>query len=116
MPLNGIPSHHLQTAPRQAKAILLRGRGAEGLHCAYKWSSILEAVEAPTSSRSLCLREIHRQIDHNKMLQRQLAHSTKLLRYAERIAMGEGNAPAPQAVRPLAPAINAFLRGQQPIV
>ncbi len=39
------------------------------------------------------------------MLQRRLAHSTKLLRDAERIAMGEGNAPAPQAVRPLAPAL-----------
>jgi hypothetical protein len=61
--------------------------------------------EAPTSSRSIYLREIHRQIDHNEMLQRQLAHSTKLLRDADRIAMGEGNAPATQAVRPLAPAL-----------
>jgi hypothetical protein len=58
--------------------------------------------EAPTSSRSIYLREIHRRIDHNEMLQRRLAHSTKLLRYAERIAMGEGNPPAPQAVCPLA--------------
>jgi hypothetical protein len=56
--------------------------------------------EAPTSSRSIFLREIHRQIDHNEMLQRRLAHSTKLFRDAERIAMGEGNPPAPQAVRP----------------
>ncbi len=61
--------------------------------------------EAPTASRSIYLLEIHRQIYHNEMLQRQLAHSTKLLRNAERIAMGEGNAPAPQAVRPLAPAL-----------
>ena len=36
--------------------------------------------EAPTASRSIYLREIHRQIDHNGMLQRRLAHSTKLLR------------------------------------
>jgi hypothetical protein len=36
------------------------------------------------------------------MLQRRLAHSTKLLRDAKRIAIGEGNAPAPQAVRSLA--------------
>jgi hypothetical protein len=60
--------------------------------------------EAPTSSRSIYLREIHHQIDHNEMLQRRLAQSTKLLRDAERIAMGEGNPPAPQAVHPLAPA------------
>jgi hypothetical protein len=60
--------------------------------------------EAPTSSRSIHLREIHRQIDHNEMLQRRLGHSTKLLRDAERIAMGEGSAPAPQVVRLLAPA------------
>ncbi len=58
--------------------------------------------EAPTSSRSIYLRAIHRQIDHNEMLQLRLAHSTKLLRDAERIAIGKGNAPAPQAVRPLA--------------
>ncbi len=61
--------------------------------------------EAPTSSRSIYLLEIHRQIDHNEMLQRRLAQSTKLLRDAERIAMGEGNPPAPQAVRHLAPAL-----------
>jgi hypothetical protein len=58
--------------------------------------------KAPTSSRSIYLREIHRRTDHNEMLQRRLAHSTKLLRNAERNAMGEGNAPAPQAIRPLA--------------
>jgi hypothetical protein len=61
--------------------------------------------EAPTSSRSIYLREIHSQIDHNEMLQRRLAHSAKLLRDAERIAMCEGNPSAPQAVRPLAPAL-----------
>jgi hypothetical protein len=61
--------------------------------------------EAPTSSRSIYLWEIHRQIDHNEMLQRRLAHSTKLLRDAEGIAIGEGNAPTPPAVRPLAPAM-----------
>ena len=71
--------------------------------------------EAPTSSKCIYLREIHRQIDHlreihrqidhNEMLQRRLTYSTKLLRDAERIAIGEGNAPAPQAVRPLAPAM-----------
>ena len=67
--------------------------------------------EAPTSSRSIYLREIHRQIDHNEMLQRRLAPSTKLLRDAERIAIGEGNAPAPQAVRLLALAMpNAPIR------
>jgi hypothetical protein len=38
--------------------------------------------EAQTSSRSIYLREIHRRIDHNEMLQRRLAHSTKLLRDA----------------------------------
>jgi hypothetical protein len=57
--------------------------------------------EAPTSSRSIFLREIHCQIGRNEKLQRRLAHSTKLLRNAERIAIGEGNAPAPQAIRPL---------------
>ncbi len=61
--------------------------------------------EALTSSRSIYLREIHGQIDHNEMLQRRLAHSTKLLCDAERIAIGEGNAPASQAVRPLASAM-----------
>jgi hypothetical protein len=35
--------------------------------------------EAPTSSRSIYLREIYRQIDHNEMLQHRLAHSIKLL-------------------------------------
>jgi hypothetical protein len=60
--------------------------------------------KAPTSSRSIYLREIHRKTDHNEMLQ-WLAHSTKLLRNAERIAMGEGNAPAPQAIRSLALAL-----------
>ncbi len=58
--------------------------------------------KAPISSRSIYLREIHHQIDHNEKLQRRLAHSTKLVRDAERIAIGEGNDPAPQAVRPLA--------------
>jgi hypothetical protein len=57
--------------------------------------------ETPTSSRSIYLREIHRQIGRNDKLQRQLAHSTKLLREAELIAIGEGNAPEPQAVLPL---------------
>jgi hypothetical protein len=61
--------------------------------------------EAPTSSRLIYLPEIHRQIDHNEMLQRWLAQSTKLLRDAERIAIVEGNAPARQAVRPLALAL-----------
>jgi hypothetical protein len=37
------------------------------------------------------------------MLQRRLAHSTKLLRYAERIAMGDRNDSTPQAVCLLAP-------------
>jgi hypothetical protein len=46
--------------------------------------------EAPTSSRSICLREIHCQIDHKEVLKRRLAHSTKLLRDAERIAMAHG--------------------------
>jgi hypothetical protein len=34
--------------------------------------------KAPTSFRSIFLLEIHHQIDHNEMLQRRLAHSTKL--------------------------------------
>ncbi len=59
--------------------------------------------EAPTASRSSYLWEIHRQIDHNDMLQRRLAHSTQLLRYAERIAMSNGKDPAPQVVSPPAP-------------
>jgi hypothetical protein len=46
--------------------------------------------EAPTSSRSIYLREIHLQIDHNEMPQCRLAHNTKLFRDAERIAMGKG--------------------------
>jgi hypothetical protein len=36
--------------------------------------------EDPTASKSIYLREIHRQIEHNDMLRRRLAHSTKLLR------------------------------------
>jgi hypothetical protein len=43
--LNGIPSHHFQTAPRPTMAILRRGRGAEILHRTYKWSSILQATK-----------------------------------------------------------------------
>ncbi len=43
---NGIPSHHLQTAPRPTMAMILRrGRGAEILHRAYKWSSPLQATK-----------------------------------------------------------------------
>ncbi len=38
--------------------------------------------EAPTASRSIYLLEIHRQIDHNEMLQRRPARSTKMLRDA----------------------------------
>ncbi len=45
MPLNGILSHQLQTAPRPTRAILRRERGAEVLHGAYKWSSILQATK-----------------------------------------------------------------------
>jgi hypothetical protein len=45
MPLNSIPSHHLQTAPRQTRAIQRRERGAEVLHSAYKWSSIIQAMK-----------------------------------------------------------------------
>ncbi len=41
----GIPSHHLQTAPIPTMAKLRRGRGAEVLLCAYKWSSILQATK-----------------------------------------------------------------------
>ncbi len=100
MPLNGIPSHHLQTAPRQTRAKRRRGF-AQRIQVELDSSS----DEAPTSSRSIYLRAIHRQIDHNEMLQRRLAHSTKRLRDAQRIAIGEGNAPAPQADRPLAPAM-----------
>ena len=40
---NGIPSHHLQAAPRPT--LLRRGRGAEVLHRAYKWSSILQVTK-----------------------------------------------------------------------
>ncbi len=61
--------------------------------------------EVPTASSSIYLRKNYRQIDHSDMLQRRLAHSTKLLRDAERIAIGDGSDPAPQAVRPLAPII-----------
>jgi hypothetical protein len=43
---NRIPSHHLQTAPRPTLAIYRRGRGAEVLHCAYKWSSLLQATKS----------------------------------------------------------------------
>ncbi len=45
MSLNGIPSHHLKTATRQTRAILRRGRGADVLHRAYKWSSIFQATQ-----------------------------------------------------------------------
>jgi hypothetical protein len=47
--------------------------------------------EAPTASRSINLRKIHRQIDYNDMLKRRLAHSTKLLHNTVHIAMGYGN-------------------------
>jgi hypothetical protein len=90
---NSIPSHHLQTAPRQTMAILRRGRGAFAPRIQVELDS--SSDEAPTSSRSIYLLEVHRQIDHNEMLQRWLAHSTKLLDDSERIAIGEGNAPAP---------------------
>ncbi len=42
---NGIPSHHLQTASRPTMAILRRGRGAEVLRRAFKWSSLLQATK-----------------------------------------------------------------------
>ncbi len=58
--------------------------------------------EAPTASRSIFLRGIHHQIDGNDMLQRRLAHSTKLLRNAERIAMGNGRNPAPLPLHDIA--------------
>jgi hypothetical protein len=106
VPLNGIPSHHLQNTPRLTREIPQRGRGAQRIQVELDSSS----NEAPTSSRSIYLLEIHCQIDHNEMLQRRLAHSTKLLCDAERIAIGEGNAPAPQAVRPLAPVMPLFHR------
>jgi hypothetical protein len=94
---NGILSHHPQTAPRPTMAILRRGRGAEVLHRAYKWSSLLQATKPrlpPDLLNSIYLLEIHHRIDRNERLQRRLAHSTKLLRNAERIAIGEGNTPA----------------------
>jgi hypothetical protein len=42
---NGIQSHQLQTAPRPTMAILRCGRGAEVLHRAYKWSSLLQVTK-----------------------------------------------------------------------
>ncbi len=47
-----------------------------------------QSNKAPTSSRSIYLQEIpsHLQIDHNEILQRRLAHSTKLFRNAGSIA------------------------------
>jgi hypothetical protein len=97
MPLNGIQEQHLQSAPGPAQRIW-------GRDFAPRIQVDLDSSsdEAQTSSRSIYLREIHRQIDHNEMLQRRLAHSTKILRNAERTAMGEENAPGSQAVRPLA--------------
>jgi hypothetical protein len=86
MPLNCIQSHHIQSAPRQTRAILRRKRGAEVLHRAYKWSLILQAMK-PRLPQIYLSAEIHRQIDHNEMLR--LAHSTKLLRDAEHIACHE---------------------------
>jgi hypothetical protein len=75
------------------------------LHHAYKWSSILQATKPLLPPDLFICGKIHRRIDHNEMLQRKLAQSTKLLRDAAHIAIGEGNTPAPQAVRPLAPAM-----------
>jgi hypothetical protein len=80
--------------PAQRKR--LRGF-AHRIHGDYDSSS----DEPLIASKSFYLREIHRQIDHNDMLQRRLAHSTKLLHDVERIAMGDGNDLAPQAVVPL---------------
>jgi hypothetical protein len=54
MPLNGVPSHHLQMAPRPTRAILRRGRGAEVMHGAYKWSLILQATK-PRLPPDLCI-------------------------------------------------------------
>jgi hypothetical protein len=98
MPLNSIHSHHLQSEPRQTREIPRRERGAETLHHSYKWNSILPVTNPQLPSDLFYLLEIHREIDHNEMLQRRLAHSTKILRDPEHIAMGEGNALAPQAV------------------
>jgi hypothetical protein len=105
MPLDSIQSHHLQSAPRQTSAILLLGRGAETLHRAYKWSLNLQATMTRLPPNLFICGKFTARSDHNEMLQRQLAHSTKPLRDAEHIAIGEGNAPAPQAVRRLAPAL-----------
>ncbi len=69
MPLNCIQSHHLQSGPRQTRAIQgytaprKRRRGfAPRIQVELNSSS----YKAPTSSRSIYLREIHRQIDHNE--------------------------------------------------
>jgi hypothetical protein len=105
MPLNGIQSHHLQSVTKTDKGDIATRKRRRGFAPRIQVEHDSSSDEAPTSSRSIYLWEIHRHIVHNEMLQRLLVHSTKLLRDAERIAMGEGNAPAPQAVRPLALAL-----------
>jgi hypothetical protein len=80
MPLNSIRSHNLQSAPRQTRAILRSGRGAGTVSAPHIQVELDSSRDkAPTCSKSIHLREIHRQIDHNEMLQRWLGHSTKLL-------------------------------------
>ncbi len=105
MPLIGIQSHHLQSAPKTDNGDTAPRKRGRDFALRIQMELDSSSDEALTSSRSIYLREIHRHIDHNEVLQRRLAHSTKLLRDAERIAMGEGNAPAPQAIRLLAPAL-----------
>jgi hypothetical protein len=92
---NCFQSHHHLSPPRQTMQSLLHGRGTGTVSPQIQVEVASSNDEAPTASRSIYLREIHRQIDHNDMLQPRLANSTKLLQNEERIAMGDGKDPTP---------------------
>ncbi len=102
MPLNCTQSHHLQSAPRQTRAILQRGSGAEVLHSTYKWSLILQATKPRLPPDLFICGKFTARLTTTKCSSAGLptARSSSAM-----LRMGERNAPAPQAVRPLAPTL-----------
>ncbi len=101
MPLNGIQCHHLQSPPRQTREVLRHGRGAVTLHCAYEWSSILPATKPKLPpDLFICGKFTADRPQRNAPAPAGSQHQD-----SSRCGVpchGEGNAPAPQAVCPLA--------------
>jgi hypothetical protein len=81
-------SHMEEGAPRKRK-----WEFAPRIEVGYDSSSDEESA----SSTEVYLRAIHKQIEHNGMLQRRIENSTKVLRNAERLVMGD---PEPGPFRP----------------